>query len=186
VSTGAKQALFNALSVILNPGDEVVLLSPYWLSYPQMIKLWGAEYKIVEGKLINRFEPDLQQLEEAITDKTKAVILNSPNNPTGVHYSDEWMKGFADVLKKKENVLILSDEIYGELSYYDPKPTYFYQHEESLLERTLIFDGLSKSFAATGLRLGYVLGDKKIIKAMNKVQGQSTSGANSLIQRATL
>jgi aspartate aminotransferase len=186
ISTGAKQAIFNAFAALINPGDEVILLAPFWLSYSEMVKVWEGQPIIVKSDLSMKFEPLIEDIERVIGPQTKMIVLNSPNNPTGIHYCAKWMKDFAQMLLKYPQIIVLSDEIYSEIYYYDPKPQFFYQFDESLLERTLIIDGLSKSFASTGLRIGYVLGNQTIINAINKIQGQSTSGANSLIQRAIM
>jgi len=186
ISNGGKHSIFNALGTIINPGDEVILLAPYWISYPEMVKLWGGTPVVVKSQVYDGYTPSIQHIKKAITKKTKAVIINSPNNPSGVHYPDRWMKDFAEMIVKFPNVFILSDEIYFELSYYDPKPTYFYQHDSSLLERTLVFDGISKSFASTGLRIGYCIAKKELVSLYSKLQAQTSSGANSLVQRGLL
>lgn len=186
VSNGAKNSLFNVLSCLLNPSDEVVLLAPFWVSYPEMLKIVGAVPKVVSTGPFDAFVPCLKSLEQTITDKTKAIIINSPNNPAGIHYTDQWMKDFAELMKKYPHVQIISDEIYYELYYYDPAPTYFYHHAPELFERTIIIDGISKAMASTGLRIGYTIAPKELTSAMTKLQGQTNSGANSLVQRALL
>ena len=186
IGNGAKHSLSTLFTCLLNEGDEVVMMAPYWVSYPEMVKLYGGVPKVIDTTPFDVFVPDLGDIEKAINSKTKAIILNSPNNPSGTHYSDEWMKDFADLMSKHPDVLIVSDEIYYQLYYYDPKPTFFYQHKPELLKQTVIVDGISKTLASTGLRLGYALGPEKIIKMMGKVQGQTTSGANSLVQRALI
>jgi len=184
VSHGAKNSLFNALGTILNPGDEVIVFVPYWISYIDMIQIWGGKPVPVKTTSHHGFVPSLEDFEKVLNDKTRAIILNSPNNPAGIHYSKEWMQSFAALVKKFPNVTIISDEIYSPLSYFDPAPTYFYQGNEELLNQTIIIDGISKSLASTGLRLGYSIGPKSYIDGMEKLQGQSASGPNSLIQRA--
>ncbi len=184
VSNGSKHSLYNALGAILDPGDEVILLCPYWVSYPEMIQFWGAKPKIVDTYLYDSFSPSISRIEEAITDNTKAIIINSPNNPGGIYYGQEWMKQFSEMIKKYNELYIISDEVYDDIYYYDPGPTYFYQRDPELLERTIITNGISKSFSATGLRVGYCLARKEIIDAMTRIQSQTTSGTNSLIQRA--
>ncbi len=186
VSNGGKHSLFTLLSTILDVEDEVVLLSPYWLSYPEMVSLLGAKNVIVEGKRENGFAAELSEIEKCITDKTKAIIINSPSNPAGVFYSPEWMKGFAELAKKYPNVWLISDEIYFHLAYGAEKPTYFYQFAPELLSRTAILDGLSKALSCTGLRIGYCVGPKELIGRMSKFQAHTASGANSLVQKAMM
>ena len=186
VSNGTKHTLYNILGALINPGDEVVLLTPYWVSYPEMIKFWGGVPLIVQSNSFDVFTPHIDDIKKLISPRTKAIIVNSPNNPSGIHYSDKWMQDFATFLKDYPELAVISDELYSELSYFDPKPTYFYQHEPSLLKQTIIVDGISKSFACTGLRIGYCIGDKKLIDGMSKIQSQTTSGANSLIQKALI
>lgn len=186
ISNGGKHSLSNIFASIIDKGDEVVVISPYWVSYPEMIRFYDGEPVFVETTIYDAFVPLIESIEKMITKKTKAIIINSPNNPTGTHYSDAWMSEFATMIKKYPDVTIISDEIYYELGYFDPKPTYFYQHAPELLERTIIVDGISKNLACTGLRIGYTFADKKLIAAMANLQGQTTSGANSLIQKALL
>lgn len=184
VGNGGKHVLSNIFATILNPGDEVILIAPYWVSYPEMVTLNGGVIKILSTSIYNGFTPSLEDLKELITDKTKAVVINSPNNPSGTHYSSDWMKGFAKVMEEHEDVFIISDEIYFELSYFDPAPTYFYQYAPELLERTIIVDGISKNLASTGLRIGYCIARSEIIAAMSKLQSHTASGSCSLVQKA--
>ncbi len=184
ISNGGKHSLSIALSAIVDPGDEVIIIAPFWVSYPEMIKLNGGVPVVVSSSIFDNFEPALEDIQKVISEKTRAIIINSPQNPSGTHYRPEWMKNFADLMVKHPDIAILSDEIYYTLSYYDPKPTYFYQYKPELLKQTLIFDGISKSFACTGLRLGFTIGPVPVIKAMSRLQGQTASGANSLIQRS--
>lgn len=186
ISHGSKHALFNLFATIINPGDEVVLFSPYWVSFPEMVSFWQGIPKVVECYHHDAFTPNLDHLRTSINDKTKAIIVNSPNNPTGVHYSAQWMQDFATIMNDFPNVLIISDEVYDQLYYYDPAPTFFYQYQPNLLQQTVIVNGISKCLASTGLRLGTALGPAAIIKEMSKLQGNSTSGANSLVQFALL
>ncbi len=186
IGNGGKHVVSNVFASLIDEEDEVVLIAPYWVSYPEMINIYGGQIKVVQTSIFNAFEPTIEDIKEAITDKTKMIVINSPNNPTGTHYSDKWMKEFAAMLEEFPDVHILSDEIYYELNYFDPKPTYFYQHNESLLKRTIIIDGVSKNLASTGLRIGYCIADKKIVQAMTKLQGHTASGANSLIQKSLL
>lgn len=184
VSNGSKHTIYNILGALINPGDEVILLTPYWVSYPEMIKFWGGAVQVVESNAFDAFTPHVEDIKKLISSRTKVIIINSPNNPAGIHYSDDWMKEFAGFMKDHPEIAIISDELYSELYYFDPKPTYFYQYEPSLLKQTIIVDGISKSFACTGLRIGFCIGDKKLIEGMSKIQSQTTSGANSLIQKA--
>jgi aspartate aminotransferase len=186
VSNGAKHAISNILGAIINPGDEVIIISPYWISYPEMIKFCRGVPIEIKSSIFDVFSPPLASIRKAISEKTKVIIMNSPNNPAGIHYSDEWMSEFADLLLEYPHVNVISDEIYFEVFYYDPKPTYFYQKKPELLKRTIIVDGISKAFASTGLRIGYCIGPKNICKGIENLQGQLTSSANSLIQRALI
>ena len=127
ISNGAKHSISNILGTIIDPGDEVIIIAPYWISYPEMIKFCRGIPIVVTSSIFDVFSPSLHEIKKAISEKTKAIIINSPNNPAGVHYSDEWMKGFADLLMEYPHVNVISDEIYFEVCYYDPKPTYFYQ-----------------------------------------------------------
>ncbi|WP_372654981.1 aminotransferase class I/II-fold pyridoxal phosphate-dependent enzyme [Halobacteriovorax sp.] len=184
VSNGGKHSLSNIFATILDPEDEVVVLAPFWLSYPEIITLYEGKPVIVGASIYDDFQPNIDDIRSAINKNTKAIIINSPNNPSGVHYSEEWMKSFAKLMLEFPDLIIVSDEIYFELSYFDPKPTYFYQYDESLLERTIIVDGVSKNMALTGLRVGFCIGPKSVVSAMSRLQGQTASGANSLTQKA--
>ncbi len=184
ISNGAKHSISNILGALIDHGDEVIVFSPHWISYPEMIKFCGGVPVFVQTNIFEVFTPNLNDLRKAMTSKTKAIIINSPNNPAGIHYSKEWMEEFANILMEYPEVAIISDEIYNEVYYYDPKPSYFYQCRPELLERTIIVDGISKAFASTGLRIGYCIAPINIVKAMENLQGQLTSSANSLIQRA--
>lgn len=186
IGHGSKQALFNLFGAFINAGDEVILFSPYWTSYPEMIQLWGGTPMIIEAQGFDSFTPQLSEIEKLMGPKTKFIILNSPNNPTGIHYSKDWMCEFAEFMQQYPEVMIISDELYSDLWYFDPAPRYYYEFDSSLLDRTFIIDGISKSFASTGLRIGHCLGPKRLLNSAKKIQSQSTSGANSLIQRALL
>lgn len=184
VGNGAKHAIANVLGCLLELGDEVVLLAPYWVSYPEMVKFCRGKPVVVGSSSFDQFEPNIDDIEAAFNDNTKAIIINSPNNPAGIHYSEKWMRSFAEMIKKYPDIAIISDEIYFELSYFDPKPTFFYQYEPELLDRTIIVDGISKTLASTGLRIGWCVCPPDLAAAVCKLQGQTTSGANSLVQRA--
>jgi aspartate aminotransferase len=183
-SNGAKHSIFNILATLIETGDEVIVLAPYWVSYPEMVQFFKGVPVVVKSGIYENYMPAMDDIKRAISLKTKAIILNSPNNPSGLHYSDQWMKDFSNLLKEHPEIVVISDEIYFSVSYFDPKPTYFYQHAPELLSRTIIVDGISKNLASTGLRLGYTICEKEFAQALNKLQGQTTSGANSLIQRA--
>lgn len=186
ISNGSKHSLYNVFGALINPGDEVILFTPYWVSYPEIIKFWGGVPVYVKSHNFDAYTPPIEEIKKSISSKTKAIIVNSPNNPAGIHYTDEWMKNFALFLKEFPDLQVVSDEIYCELNYFDPVPSYFYQHDHGLLNQTIIINGISKSFAATGLRIGYCIGPAKLIRAMGKIQSQTTSGPNSLIQRALI
>lgn len=184
ISNGSKQSIYIALGALLDPGDEVVLLAPYWVSYPQMVKFWAGVPVSVKSNVFDAYSPSLEDIARLFTPRTKAIIINSPNNPSGTHYTEEWMRGFAKLMKQHPDIWILSDEVYSDLCYFDPRPTYFYQHEPELLNRTVVFGAISKCLAATGLRLGWTIAPKNAVQAMGRIQSQATSGASALIQRA--
>ncbi len=186
ISNGAKQVLSTILCSLINPGDEVVIISPYWVSYPPMIKLYGGVVKVVETDFYEHFSPSMDSIREALTSKTKAIIINSPNNPVGHIYDDNWMRDFSQLMQEFPNTIIVSDEIYRELNYYDPGPRYFYQFEKNLLDRTCIVGGISKVMASTGLRIGWCIAPKSFISSMSKLQGHISSGASSLAQQGLL
>ena len=180
-SSGAKQAIYNAFMASLNPGDEVIIPTPYWVSYPEMVKIANGKPVIVECK---NFELDIKAIEKAITSKTKWLLINSPNNPSGVVYSYQQLRDLADMLLKHEHVYILSDDIYEHLVYDEAKFYTLAQVEPKLKSRILIVNGLSKTYAMTGWRLGYAAGPAELIKAMSTIQSQSTSSPCSISQMA--
>lgn len=186
LSNGSKQSIYIALGAVLDPGDEVILLAPYWVSYPQMVKFWGGVPVTVMSNVFDAYTPSLEDIARLITPRTKAIIVNCPNNPSGTHYPEAWMRGFAELMKEHPDLWIFSDEIYADLAYFDPQPSYFYQFAPELQSRTIVFGGISKSLAATGLRLGWSIAPKSAIQAMGRIQSQATSGASALIQRALL
>lgn len=186
LSNGSKHTLYNALGALIDPGDEVVLLAPYWVSYPEMVKFWGGIPTVIKSNVFDAFVPAIEDIRKAITPRTKVIIVNSPNNPSGVHYSEAWMREFADFMKEFPDLIVISDEVYSDISYFDPKPSYFYQLDHSLLERTVIVHAISKTLAATGLRLGWAIAPSNVVNAMGRIQGQTTSGPNSLMQRALM
>lgn len=186
LSNGSKQAIYMALGALIDPGDEVILLAPYWVSYPEMIKFWGGVPLTVRSNVFDAYGPTLEDIARSITPRTKAIIVNSPNNPAGIHYPANWMRDFAELLKQHPDVWILSDEVYADLAYFDPQPSWFYQHAAELRSRTIVFNGISKSLASTGLRLGWAIAPSNVVQAMGRIQGQATSGPSALIQRALL
>jgi len=186
VGTGGKQILYNALMATLNPGDEVIIPAPYWVSYPDMVLLAGGTPVIIEAETQNGYRITPEQLEAAITPRTKWVILNSPSNPTGAGYAEDAMRGLTDVLMRHPHVLVLTDDIYEHLVFDDFKFVTPAQVEPGLKERTLTMNGVSKSYAMTGWRIGYGAGPVELIKAMGKLQSQSTSNPTSISQYAAL
>ncbi|MDP1975902.1 MAG: pyridoxal phosphate-dependent aminotransferase, partial [Alphaproteobacteria bacterium] len=186
VSNGAKHSLFNALYASVNPGDEVIIPAPYWVSYVDMVLLCEGVPKIIECSEKNRFKMSAQQFKEAITSKTKWVILNSPSNPTGEVYSkEEWMS-LLEVLRQNSHVMLMSDEIYEKLLFDDSIPLSPAALAPDLKERIVIINGVSKSFAMTGWRIGYCAGPKVLINAMKDVQSHMTSNPCSISQHAAL
>ena len=185
VGTGGKQVLYNAFMATLNKGDEVIIPAPFWVSYPDMVLLAGGKPKIVKCSEANNFKLTPSILKKAISKKTKWLILNSPSNPTGASYSKNEIKKLSKVLIKHKKVHILSDDIYEHISYDESK--YFTIAQISNLKnRTLTMNGVSKSYAMTGWRIGYAGGPKEIIKAIRKVQSQSTSNPSSVSQAAAV
>ncbi|MGC6478936.1 MAG: pyridoxal phosphate-dependent aminotransferase [Flavobacteriaceae bacterium] len=184
VSTGAKQSIANVCMVLLNPGDEVLLPAPYWVSYSAIATLAEAESKIIPSTIETDFKITPEQLEAAITPKTKLVMFNSPNNPSGTIYTEEEYRALGKVLKKYPDIYILSDEIYEHINYGTPH--FSIAAIPELYDRTITVNGVAKAFAMTGWRIGYIGGPEWIAKACNKMQGQITSGANCIAQRATI
>jgi aspartate aminotransferase len=184
ITTGAggKHCLYMAFMAVLNPGDEVLIPSPFWVSYTEQAKLAGGVPKIVRGEESNDFKLTPAQLDKAITPKTKVLILNSPSNPAGHAYTPEELKALADVVAKHKQVVVFSDEIYEKLVYDGMKFASFATLHPDLLERTLTFNCHSKSFAMTGWRLGYIGGPAHVIKAINTLQSQINSHVTSFIQ----
>lgn len=184
ITTGAggKHCLYMAFMAVLNPGDEVIVPSPYWVSYPEQIKLAGGTPKIVRGEEANSFKITPQQLERAIGPRTKAFLINSPSNPSGVAYTPDELRALADVIGRHPEIVVFSDEIYEKLIYDGLQFVSFATLHPSLLDRTLTFNCHSKSFAMTGWRIGYVGGPKEAIDAINKLQSQMTSHVTSFIQ----
>ncbi|MDB9856781.1 pyridoxal phosphate-dependent aminotransferase [Amylibacter sp.] len=186
VSTGGKQVLYNALMATLNEGDEVVIPAPYWVSYPDMVLLAGGVPVAAETSMQTQFKLTADQLESAITPKTKWLIFNSPSNPSGAGYSWEEMKMITDVLMRHPHVWVMTDDMYEHLAYDDFEFCTPAQVEPRLYDRTLTVNGVSKAYAMTGWRIGYAAGPKELIGAMRKVQSQSTSNPCSISQWAAV
>ena len=186
VGTGGKQILYNALMATLNPGDEVVIPAPYWVSYPDMVLLAGGEPVIAEASLESNFKLSPYQLEAAITPKTKCLIFNSPSNPTGAGYSREELKALTEVLMRHPHVWVMTDDMYEHLAYDGFEFCTPAQVEPALYDRTLTCNGVSKAYAMTGWRIGYAAGPEELIKAMRKIQSQSTSNPSSISQWAAV
>jgi aspartate aminotransferase len=189
VTNGAKQSLFNTLMAILNPGDEVLILSPYWLSYPEMVKVAGGIPKFITAPFSQGFKIKPEQLKMALGPKVKALILNSPNNPTGMIYSKKEYQALAEVLLSidgAEKIWVISDEIYDRITFGEIPFCSFLEAAPELRGRTVTLNGMSKSAAMTGWRVGWSVGGDEITQAVITLQGQSTSGVNSLAQWASL
>ena len=185
VGTGGKQVLYNAFMATLNKGDEVIIPAPFWVSYPDMVLLAGGKPKIVKCTEQEGFKLTASKLRKAITKKTKWVILNSPSNPTGAGYTKKEIEELAKVLVKNKKVYILSDDIYEHIKY-DNFNFYTIAQNSKLKDRTLTMNGVSKSYAMTGWRIGYAAGPKDVIKAIGKIQSQSTSNPSSISQAAAV
>ena len=184
VSNGAKQSVCNTIMALVNDGDEVIIPAPYWVSYPQMAKLAGGEPVIVEAGFEQDFKMTPEQLEAAITPKTKLLILCSPSNPTGSVYNEEELRGLADVIKRHEDLYVLADEIYEHINYIGKHHSI--AQIEGMKERTIVVNGVSKAYAMTGWRRGYIAAPEWIVKGCNKLQGQYTSGPCSVSQKAAV
>lgn len=184
VSTGAKQSIANVAQVLLNPGDEVLLPAPYWVSYSAIATLSEANYIEIPSSIETDFKITPEQLEDAITPRTKMIFFNSPNNPSGSSYTENEYRALATVLEKYPDVFVLSDEIYEHINYGEP--AFSFAKIESMYDRTITVNGVAKAFAMTGWRIGYIGAPAWIAKACTKMQGQITSGANCIAQRATI
>jgi len=184
VSNGAKHSLFNTFQTILNPGDEVIIARPFWVSYPETVKLGDGVPVFVDAKEENGFKMKIEDLKKAITDKTKAIILNSPNNPTGCLYTKNELQEIADLAVENE-IFVVSDEIYEELVYDDGEHISIASLGEKIKELTIVINGMSKAYAMTGWRIGFAAGPKKIVKIMSNIQSHATSNPNSIAQYAS-
>lgn len=189
VSCGAKQALYNALQVLCDPGDEVIILAPYWVSYEPLVKLAAAKPVILNTREQDGYQPDANLVKAAMSPKTRALILNSPSNPTGAVLNDRTLKELAAAVKgarSDDSLFIISDEIYDQLVFAPAKPCSIVQIEPALIDRTIVVNGVSKTYAMTGWRIGYAAGPKHVIDAMTALQSHSTSNPTSISQHAAL
>lgn len=184
VSTGAKQSIFNAVMTLVDPGDEVILPVPYWVSYSAIVSMARATYVEIPTSIENDFKITPEQLEAAITPKTKLIFFNSPNNPSGMIYTEKEFRALAEVLEKHPEIYIISDEIYEHLNF--GTKVFSFAAIENMYNRTITINGVSKAFAMTGWRIGYLGAPEWIAKACSKMQGQITSGANCIAQRAAI
>ena len=186
VGTGGKQILFNAFMATLNPGDEVIIPRPYWVSYPEMVAICGGTSVYADTSIDNGFKLTAEELERVITPRTKWLIMNSPSNPSGAAYSEAELRAIADVLMKHPHVWTLTDDMYEHLTYGDFTFRTIAEVEPGLYDRTLTMNGVSKAYAMTGWRIGYAAGPIQLIKAMDMIQGQQTSGACTIAQWASV
>jgi aspartate aminotransferase len=186
VGTGAKQILFNAFMATLNPGDEVIVPRPYWVSYPEMVALCNGTSVFADTSIDNGFKLTAAALEKAITPRTKWLLMNSPSNPSGAAYTEAELKALSDVLLKHRHVWVLTDDMYEHLTYGDFVFRTIAELEPRLYGRTLTVNGVSKAYAMTGWRIGYAAGPVELIKAMDMIQGQQTSGASTIAQWAAV
>ena len=185
ISTGAKQCLANVFMAILNPGDEILIPIPYWVSYPELVKLADGVPVFVETLKENNYKYTIEDLEKAVSDKTKAILINSPNNPTGTIYNREELIEISE-FAKKHDLLIISDEIYEKLIYDGEKHISIASLSEDAFERTVVINGVSKTYAMTGWRLGYMAASKEITKLMTSIQSHMTSNVNTIAQYAAI
>lgn len=184
VSTGAKQVLYNLCQALLNDGDEVLIPSPYWVSYPDIVLLAGGKPVIITGKAGNRSKITSEDLEGAITDKTRLLVLNSPSNPTGIAYTRDELAALGSVLERHPQVFVVSDDIYEHIMFRGQEFVNILNATPSMADRTLVLNGVSKVYSMTGWRIGYVGGPEAVIKSMTKIQSQSTSNPSSISQAA--
>lgn len=184
ISNGAKHALANVLLCLLDEGDEAIIPAPYWVSYVEQVKIAGAKNVVINGSMENKFKVTPSQIEQAITPKTKVLMLCSPSNPTGAFYSKKELKDIVDVVKPHENIFVVTDEIYEYINFVGPHQS-IAQFEE-LKERVVVINGVSKGFAMTGWRIGYMCGPQWLANACKKLQGQITTGPSSISQQAAI
>jgi len=186
VSTGGKQCIYNMLQAMINPGDEVIIPAPYWVSYPDMVLLAGGVPVTIDTTSEDSFKLTARQLEAAITDRTRLLLLNSPSNPTGMAYSAENLRALGQVLQAHPDVAVATDDMYEKILFDGTTFATFAQINPDLKDRTVTFNGVSKAYCMTGWRIGFCAGPTHLIKAMTKIQGQSTSNPNSIAQKAAL
>ena len=186
VSCGAKHSLYNLCQAVLNPGDEIIIPAPYWVSYPDMAKLAGAEPVIIKTAIEDNFKISAEKLRGAISDKTRMVVFNSPSNPTGACYSQDELSALGEVLLEHPDVLIVTDDIYEHILWGQDKFINIVNACSDLYDRTIVVNGVSKAYSMTGWRIGYVGGPESIIKGMKKIQSQSTSNPSSMAQAAAV
>ncbi len=184
VSTGAKQSIANVVQALVKPGEEVILLAPFWVSYSAIVLMAEGVPKIINSDIATNFKVNAHEIEKAISPKTKMIILNSPNNPSGSVFSESELKKIAQVLSKYQNIFVISDEIYEHINYGVNHISF--ASIEGMYERTITVNGIAKAFAMTGWRIGYLGAPEWIAKACTKLQGQVTSGANCIAQKATI
>ena len=185
VSSGAKQSLFNLCLAMLGPGDEAIIPAPYWVSYPDMVRLAGANPVVIETGIEQDFKISTAQLSGAISERTRLLILNSPSNPTGASYSEVELQALGETIQEYPNIVVVADDIYEHIHWADTPFRTLLNTCPELGDRTVVVNGVSKCFAMTGWRIGYAAGPEELVKAMRKVQGQSTSGACSISQAAS-
>ena len=184
VSTGAKQSIANVVQALVKPGEEVILLAPFWVSYSAIVLMAEGVPKIINSDISSNFKVNADEIERAISPKTKMIILNSPNNPSGSVFSESELKKIAQVLSKYQNIFVISDEIYEHINYGVNHISF--ASIDGMYERTITVNGIAKAFAMTGWRIGYIGAPEWIAKACTKLQGQVTSGANCIAQKATI
>lgn len=184
VSTGAKQSIYNTVMSIVDKGDEVIIPTPFWVTYSEIVRMAGGEVKVVKTSIENGYKITAAELEAAITEKTKLFMFSSPCNPSGAVYSKDELSALAEVFKKYTNIFIMSDEIYEYINFVGKNESI--AQFDFLKDRVIIINGLSKGYAMTGWRLGYIAADATVAKACEKIQGQVTSGANAITQRAAI
>ena len=185
-SCGAKHSLYNLFQATLNPGDEIILTAPYWASYPDMAILAGAEPVIIRTTIAENFKINAKNLSQAISEKTRMLVLNSPSNPSGANYTRDELAAIADVILKYKNIIIVTDDIYEHIFWGSERFANIINSCPELYDRTIIVNGVSKAYSMTGWRIGYAAGPDKIIKEMKKIQSQSTSNPNSIAQAAAV
>jgi len=185
VSCGAKHSLLNLFQVLVDPGDEVIVIAPYWVTYPDQIRYSEGEPVVINTSGENDFAPDLDQVRDAVTDRTVAMVINSPCNPTGAVYSPEIIAGLAEIAVEKD-IFLISDEIYKHIIFDGARHLSPAAVSEAAKAKTIIVDGVAKTYAMTGWRIGWFIGDERIVKAAAKFQGQATSNPNSIAQAATV